>query len=319
MFALPPDRVDEHVRYVRLADWIEINLLLGEESVISIANLQAELTADPPDSADDSEKREQFWDAAESLADDAFAELVQRAQWFTSSYPIVVEGEAATLRTLTSHLELWRFVALLRARHLYPNALDDDGSESGQLFEELVCFALGAYTGSRSDHSVRFGPAGGDRGDSFPRLLPDAIRELCARMGEQVGTLPKASGGDYGADVFVWLPFGDRHPGQLVLIGQATISEGKWTSKQPARRWTDSKTGPERLIDFVARPVTAVAFVETLSSTSDDILRGLPQTFSSIPFDRLRLLSTLRSAEVPAAFLKRVTQWVERISRNVPQ
>ena len=320
MFVLPPPTADAAATHIRLADWAEINLLIGEEPVVSITDVSACLTADPPDQADDSETREAFWDDAERLADDAFAELSRRAQWLANSYPLTVDGDVATYRLTVRHPELWRFVTLLRARQLYrTGGIGDDPNETGYLFEELATIALGAYAGSQPDHSVRFGVAGGERGAALPLHLPGALTDLSNRMNEQVGTLPTTNGRDYGADTVAWRAFGDRRPGQIVLIGQATISEGKWIDKEPQPRWADSKTGVDRPINFLSRPLTAVAFVETLSLISDETLHGLTKNFSSVPFDRLRLMSVLTGVDVPTAFCERVAHWVESARHGVPK
>ena len=320
MFALPPPAADAGADHIRLADWVEINLVIGEEPVVSITDVSARRAADPPDQADDSEIREEFWDDAETRADDAFAELSQRAQWLAHSYPLAVDGDVAAYRDDVRHPELWRFVTLLRARQLYPaGSLGDDSNETGYLFEELASIALGAYAGAQPDHSVRFGVAGGERGAALPLHLPGALTDLSNRMHEQVGTLPATNGHDYGADTVAWRAFGDRRPGQIVLIGQATVSEGKWTDKEPQYRWTDSKTGTDRPINFLSRPLTAVAFVETLSLVSDETLHGLTKNFSSVPFDRLRLMSVLAEIDVPTSFYGRVAHWVESVRSSVPK
>ena len=317
MFALPPPSANERVDNIRLADWIEINLVVDNEPAISVADLMSNLAAEPPDTADESETREQYWDNAERLADDALGELSHRARWLTTSYPIVLDGDVAMLREDVQHLELWRFVTLLRARQMYPAVFAGDANEAGLLFEELATLALGAYAGSQSARSVRFGLAGGARESSLPSQIGDAITTLSARMGERVGALPARNDRDYGADVIAWRPFGDHRAGQLVIIGQATISEAKWTGKEPALRWTESKTGSDRPIDFLARPLTAVVFVEALSLTSNDTIRGLTRNFSSIPFDRFRIMSVLNGVDVPTAFREDIARWVEGVLGEV--
>ena len=209
------------------------------------------------------------------------------------------------------------FLVLLRARQLYKDALGDDGRLSGFLFEELVKYALGAYIGACPETQVRFGLAGGARGDGLPNAVDQAVRELSARLHEPIGRVPDGSTGDFKADVVAWRPFGDRVSGQLALIGQATISEGDWEQDEPARRWTDRLRDRPRLIEWVARPVTAVAFPETLSLTSSTTLHGL--AFSSIPFDRLRLLTVLRDQELPEDLADGMRQWGNGVIGGIPR
>ena len=227
-------------------------------------------------------------------------------------YPIEVDRDAALLQQEMAAHEIYRFLVLLRARQLYQGALEDDGEESGLLFEDLVKHALGAYVGSRPEHQVRFGVAGGSRGDGLPLPLAEAIQELSRRMFEKPGQIYSAYQGDFKADAVAWKPFGDERLGQLVLIGQATISEGDWTRDEPAKKWAD-----RRLIRFLARPLTAVGFPETLSLTSPDALDGL--TITSVPFDRLRLLSVLRDEDLPIDLRERMREWSLEVKGRLPQ
>ena len=329
MFAPPPPA--DHPLHVpiRLADWVELNLLTEEEEVMSVDSVTAELAGGPPDVADDSETRSPrddpddpngqslpgHWNTLEDSTTDAFIELSCRAGWLQDRYPVSIAGDTAERNQGAATQNVYRFLVLLRARQLYRGALGDDGSVSGCLFEKLVKYALGAYIGACPENQVRFGLAGGVRGDGLPNALNEAVRELSARLHEPMGQVPDGRTGDFKADVVAWKPFGDRVSGQLALIGQATISEGDWWRDEPARRWTD-RGGP-RLIEWRARPVTAVAFPETLSLMLSTTLDGLP--FSSIPFDRLRLLKVLRDQELPEELAEGMRQWGNGVIGEIPR
>ena len=331
MFKPPPLTDDESNDPVCLADWVELNLLAGDVSTVSVLDVINELTEIPPDDSDESERRferEEFgqidsqeitsgyWKSAEDLADSAFAELSERMGWLGGRYPLVIEGEIAEASADCPMHDIYAFLVLLRARQLYPNALGDDGGESGFLFEELTKHAIGAYIGAPSNSQVRFGTAGGTRGDNLPQALPDAVKDLSGRMFEKLGEIPSSGDGDFRADAIAWTPFGDRRPGQLTLICQATISEKEWLRKEPPKRWTDRNPPSTRLIRFVARPLIAVAFPETLSLTPIDSILGA--TFQSIPFDRLRLLSVLYDRPFPLSLRIRITQWVDDVVTRIP-
>lgn len=306
---------------IRLADWVELNLLLDEELTVSVTNITDELSDTPPDDAASSERRfagddqqpSGYWESAEEVAETALFELVNRAAWLGDRYPLAINGDAAALGDGITGRDTYRFLVALRARHLYADALGDDGVTSGLIFEELAKHALGSYFGADHEHRVRFGVAGGNRGDGLPDDLSEAVGVLRDRLHEATGQVSDSARGDYRADVVTWKPFSDHRPGQLVAIGQATISEGDWLKKEPASRWTDRKPAAERLINFLARPVTVVAFAETLSLTSRDTLAGLTSSFSSIPFDRLRLLSVLRDGELPGSLRLQMNNWTESI------
>ncbi|MDE2824183.1 MAG: hypothetical protein OXK79_11845 [Chloroflexota bacterium] len=330
MFAIPQLASDAAHDPIRLADWVELNLLFDEEPVISLAQVTNELAGIPPDDSDDSERRfsfsddddteaeettSGFWETAEDWAEAGFSELRDRATWLGDAYPLEVNGETVLLSTNEATRNVSRFLILLRARQLYQGAMGDDAEVSGRIFESLVKHALGTYVDT--EHRVRFGVAGGYRGSGLPDSLPEAIEEMRQRLHEERGIVPSGAEGDYKADAIAWKPFGDRRPGQLLVIGQATISEGDWTKERVARRWTDRNSPEERLINLLARPVTAVAFPETLSLTSRETLKGL--VYSSIPFDRLRLLSLLRDDDLPTSLRTDMDSWVQDIGDRLPR
>ena len=331
MFTPPPPAKSPSHEPIRLADWVELNLLTEEEDVMSVDSVKAELAGGPPDVADDSETRSPrenpddpsgqslpgYWNILEDATADAFSELSSRAGWLRDRYPVSIAGETAERNQGTATQNVYRFLILLRARQMYRHALGDDGSVSGLLFEELVKHALGAYIGARPENQVRFGVAGGARGDGLPNALDEAVRALSSRLHEPMGEVPSNSTGDFKADVVAWKPFGDRGSGQLTLIGQATITEGDWGQDEPASRWICRRPSRPRLIEWVARPVTAVAFPETLSLTSSTTLHGL--SFSSIPFDRLRLLEVLRDQELPKELAEGMRQWGDGVIAGIPR
>lgn len=327
MFA-PPQPSDEPSHdAIRLADWVEINLVLDEEPSISVTDITDELADIPPDEASDSERRfegedtEQpgFWGVAEEQAEAALGQLTERASWLGDHYPLEVDGDAALLRSEVGAHQIYRFLVSIRARQMYEDALGDDGESAGALFEELAKHALGAYVGAEPEHRVRFGVAGGHRGDGLPDSLSAAVEDLRQRLHEAPGEVPQGAQGDYKADAVAWKPFGDLLPGQLVVIGQATISEGDWVHEELPSRWTYRQPAETRLIAFLARPVTAVVFPETLSLTRADTLRGLAGTFSSIPLDRLRLLSILKDDDLPTDLRTDMDEWVATMRDRLAQ
>jgi len=297
---------------------------------LSVHSVTDELADNPPDDANQSETRSGydpledtngqsvpgFWVSAEDRAATAFLELQERSNWLGERYPLAIDRETAVINDGGISGDIYRFLVLLRARHLYPMGLDDDGEVSGLLFEELAKCAIGAYIGTISASRARFGVAGGSRGDGLPAPLADAVAELSDRMHEGPGEFDKLALGDFGGDALAWKPFGDSRPGQLTVVCQATISERRWKRKQPANEWTDKQPASSRLIRFVARPVTAVAFPETLSLTKPTELDGL--SFSSIPFDRLRLLSALYDDPPPDCLLQRMNAWGQVIAQRIP-
>ena len=155
MIALPQLADEPRHDPIRLADWIEINVLEQEEPSLSITSIIDEIADTPPDDSVESELRSGFWDASEEIAEAAFLELSRRAGWLGDRYPLAIQDDVVQLVPGSPTRGVYQFLALLRARQLYHGALDDNGDESGFLFEELVTHAVGAYAGSGMAGSFR--------------------------------------------------------------------------------------------------------------------------------------------------------------------
>lgn len=330
MFAPPAGASSEDEELVRTADWLELNVLTGEEISISLDDVTATIAENPPDESNASEHRGDYadnpedinpqslkagyWHTAEITSELAFAELRQRSIWFGNRYPLTLTSDTAAASTDYDTTRIAKFLTLLRSRHLYHEALGDDGELAGELFEELLTFALRRYLTTSEANALRFGVAGGIRGSGLPHTTDDALDVLAERMNEPRGVLSGLSPGDLGADSIAWRPFLDPHRGKLTTIGQATISERKWTKKQPSKKWRSG-----RLIRLLTQPTTVVAFVESISLTSNSILDGLGDQFYSLPLDRFRLLCYLRDDDIPPDLQSKIDNWSVGMRDRLPE
>ncbi len=331
MYARPSRATTSSEETIQIADWIELNVLTEEESAVSLAEVTAMIAADPPDDSTTSEHRLDYpagledldradmspgyWEQAENTAESAFLELRQRSEWFGARYPLTVNGESATASSCFDSGAIASFLTLLRSRHLYHHALGDDGEVAGELFEELLPHVLRGYLGTNRDSSIRFGVSGGSRGSELPLQTDDALDELSRRMHEPRGNLTGLPNGrDYGGDGIAWKALGDSHPGKLVAIGQATISQQEWPKKHPSPKW---KSGA--LIKFLTQPTIVIAFVESISLITKAERDGLPEEFSALPFDRFRILYILRDRDLPSSLRKRMENWTGQMLERLRQ
>jgi len=286
---------------VHRADWVEIQLASNGVPSVSIDEFTDYLREEPADYSDDEERSgdDGKWSAARRLAEEAFEEIRARAGWLGDRYPIQFEELEVISWSGGVSSSLYQFLALLRAKQMLGGAMSGGTPDPGLLFEELVTHATKAYVGGLA---VRFGVADGHRGAGLPIDLPDAIDEMARRMHEMPTGLVTTGAGDMRADSIAWRPFGDRRAGQLTMVAQATITEGEWQMKQIPSKWEDG-----RLIQFVANPLPAVAFVESMSLYSMDIFRG--GDFRSVPFDRLRIVSLLTDDAIKPGILQGMKDW----------
>lgn len=310
MYALP---LKNDATAVHWADWLEVQLAARGVQSVSIDEFTDYLREGPADDSDDEVKSgdEGKWSQARQLSEEAFEEVRTRAAWLGDHYPLLFDDvEAISWADKRPSSRLYRFLALLRAKQMIGGMMSGGVPDPGYLFEELVTRATRAYVGE--GEAVRFGVANGQRGAGLPINLGEAIVELARRMHEAPADSARQGAGDERADAIAWRPFGDKRVGQLVLVAQATIAEGEWHQKQISPKWED-----RRLIQFVAYPLPAVAFVESMSLYSDDFFRG--GTFWSVPFDRLRILSLLTDDDIEPTILQGMTNWTEWAIGKLPE
>ena len=310
MYGLP---LDYEATAVHRADWLEVQLAAGGVPCVSIDAFTDYLREAPADDSEDEVVTgdEGKWSRARQLSEEAFKEIRTRAAWLGDRYPIEFDDvEAIGWADACASSRLYRFLVLLRAKQMLGGMMNGGAPNPGYLFEELVTLATGEYLGK--GQAVRFGVANGQRGAELPINLQDAIFELARRMHEAPAEAVPGGAGDKRADAIGWRPFGDKRPGQLVVVAQATITKGEWQMKEIPSKWENG-----RLIQFVAYPLPAVAFVESMSLYSDDFFRG--GDFRSVPFDRLRILSLLTDNNIEPAILQGMTEWTEWAISKLPE
>ena len=327
MYLAPDLNIEVRRKSIVVADWIEFTLLAGNQQTMSTADASAMLTDLVPDDASESERHlpdsisttQGSWQPKDDLIDSAFAELSWRHSKLQDRYPLQLSYDIAEKQPNQDGACLDRYLSLLRARQVYQNALGDNGETAAFLFEELAKYTLAKYLDVSEPNAVRFGVAQGSRGDDLPSALDNARRMLADRMNELPGNLPASGAGDGKADAIAWKPFADQNPGQIVLLGQATITEDDWLEKEPVTRWYNREQLDAQLIRFLARPVTCVLFAETLSLTDRSTLKGLAGSFNSIPLDRLRIMHLLTDADLPESLLEAFEAWSDTMVARLPQ
>ena len=302
-----------HIEAIVLADWIEIEALLGGGQVLleEIAEL---MYSEPDDFSSDNDtgaSRDKQYESTES----AFIELQNRSRWLREFYPMTVESDAVWISKNSPCYRLYSFLVGLRARQIYGGGSFEDPQEPSAIFEEIVTEAARQYVCGASDHRARFGVANhinrrAYRGDGLPRKFPAAVASLAQRLHEE-GISAIQGEGDGGIDAIGWHSFGDRRPGQLVFLVQATIGEGDWRMKPVPDEWRMGS-----YIDFVAEPLTGSAFVESLSMYDDTILRG---SSCGIPLDRLRIVSLISDSDLAEEWIHRMETWTHWLTERLPQ
>ena len=201
MLPLPPGNEESR----DLADWLELNALVGRAKQVSLDDLRDGLRTGaigfnaqqlPPEQAN----------LLEEIAGDVRTELESRSRWAREAYPFRLRGSSLE-RTISSESCLSStYVFCLMLSVLPWDTQRFTGYFPDRIFEEVSCLVAEKYINGKA---VRFG---------WPRVksvLPSkfekAISKLCMRMGE---------GAEYRAD----LATGYEQDAGLDVAGQSHLN-----------------------------------------------------------------------------------------------
>ena len=228
MLPLPPKTNDT----LELADWLELNALIGTAGQASLDNMRDALRSGSlgaePDAPPDRQSAH-----LESIAAGVRSEIEDRSQRAQSAYPFSLRGSSLerAIRRNGRFSSTYAFCLMLSFLSWDDRKLA--GHYPDRIFEEVSCLVARRYTGGRA---LRFG---------WPRsktVLPggfaSAVEVLCKRVGEGLGYRSDYATGtekDAGVDIVAWLPI-DKRSGKLLLFGACATGQNwieKLTELQP--------------------------------------------------------------------------------------
>lgn len=271
-----------------LADWVELQLLVGPRRAANPDSLLAEL------------QRHHAGYAAQDVSLALNSMRRRSAVVGSPGYPLAVRnvGVQRTAKTVSDYDAL-----LLLSSDAAPYRSSQAGLHAAAVvLEQLTQTALAALLGPATQ-SVRFGfPSDEGR----PPQFTEAIRWLGARMGVRLGQSyrpPRRQDG--GVDVVAWRPFPDSRRGFPVLLVQCTLQRD-YVQKS---RDIDLRTWSGWLA-FDADPMTALAIPFTVSRDEDwDEMAA-----NVIVLDRLRLTSLLAEVTGGAPV---AAQWAQQQAAEI--
>lgn len=211
---------------VDLADWLEVNVLVGAGGQASLDDLRTALKAG---SLGDSYglTTEGRTMELEGIVGNVREELSQRSSCAGHAYPFSLRGGSIERkrRGVDVHSSTYAFCLLLS---LLPwDQRKIPGHFPERTFEEVACMVAERYINGKS---VRFGwprvPS------TMPSRFEGAVDELCRRLGEGGqfnGTEATGAEKDAGLDVVAWRPL-DKRTGKLVLFGACATGQD-WNDK----------------------------------------------------------------------------------------
>ena len=254
-----------------IADWVELQLILGNERMSrhEVSSAIEAATGDEPDDV---------------LLIDVWLELTRRQELYASAW-FAVDGfgieSLSTDKTDALAIAAYKTCLLL-------SLLGAKGQVVPKLFERLTCCAISNFWGK----AIPWGNTGGGMSLRMPKL--------CTEMNEIFSHSPPPESYDRGVDVVGWKPFQDKRSGQLVVLVQCAAG-GDWKTKRPA-----PLTAWCQYIHWASPPIIALAvprIVETM-------LWHKQSTDVGLLLDRARLINLIDSSCSDKKLLNDLNKWI---------
>jgi hypothetical protein len=250
----------------RVADWVELELSLGEPSFsrAAVTSIVRDASGSEP---------------AESFASDVWRHLrSRRARYLTPFFEIAGDLAIRNENVVEGRLEY--DVCLLFSLYGASNAT---GSEP-KLFERMFAEAIARHIGGPA---FVFG---------WP-VLPDVqtaiaarVQQVCELLRERFAEAPAQRYKDRGVDIICWKPFmepddASRRSSQVVILSQCAAGHDwrKKTTELPLGSWM-------QYIHWAADPMKAFAVPCVIG---EDLWHDIAREVEGLIFDRVRIINHL--------------------------
>ena len=221
MLPLPPENEETK----ELADWLELNALVGQAGQISLDNMRDSLRTGTLGYIGEELPMQQAA-RLEEIAADVRGELESRARRARRAYPFRLRGSSLERVGVSHDLRSSTYAFCLMLSAVPWEERKIAGYFPDRIFEELSSQVAEKYLGGKA---LRFG---WPRKTVLPSRFGEAVTQLCVRMGEGTeyrADLATGTERDAGLDVVAWRSI-DERPGKLLLFG-ACATGRNWVQK----------------------------------------------------------------------------------------
>ncbi len=274
--------LDDATDSERVADWIELELSLGEESFS-----RARMSSLVRDASGE--------DASESFISDVWRHLERRERMYQETF-FQFEDDLIKRNDDAVNGRLEYEICLLFS--LY-GASTTTGSDP-KLFERMAAEAIASHL--QGDFFIFGWPVLPD----IQTQIAERVRQAAERLRERFAEAPNSRYKDRGVDVICWKPFAEpdfdtRRPGQMVVLSQCAAGHD-WREKTrelPMRSW-------QQYIHWASDPVPAFAVPCVIV---DDLWHDVNREVGGLVFDRVRLLNHLAQGVQQVGLRDDLEQW----------
>jgi len=267
----------------RVADWLELELSLGEKSFSKskLSSLVRDATGIEP---------------SETFTSDVWRHLRGRMALYSTAF-FEIQGDLINRRDEVVEARLEYQVCLFFSIY---GASTQKGSNP-KLFERMSAEAIGHHIGG---NVFIFGwPVLAD----VEAAIAARIRRVSELLQERLVEQPKDRYKDRGVDIIAWKPFREpdhtkTRPGQLIVLSQCAAGHDwrKKTRELPMASWT-------QYIHWATDPIAAFAVPCVIA---DDLWHDVAREVEGLVFDRIRLVNHLPQGVQDAGLKANLMTWL---------
>ena len=288
-----------------LADWLEANILFGEPSIAQsdVVDMLIEYLI----------CRDDGQDLAHQIAEDGWQELSRRKRWGGLPSSVSIKSRRIEAHDSWQHAPIWSFFVMLSALRIFPDWARTQTQQAyavqGDLFErvvEAICPAmLPGWT------SYRTGWSPNDTKD-LRTIVAELCTRLCVRGATDLDEWIDSTTKDGGLDIVCYRQFDDEREALPTFFLQCASGKN-WRDKidtPNARSW-------QKYLNSAVQPSTGIVAPFVIE---DGELRRAALDGQVVVFDRLRMLSSARAAEIalPEDLLAELLDWMRPRVENLP-
>ena len=266
----------------RIADWIELELSLGEPSFSKskLGSIIRDATGVEPSEAKES---------------DVWLRLKARSALYLPKF-FEVNGDLVTRRDDVDDGRLEYEVCLFFSLYGAPQG------SNPKVFERMAAEAIGRHIGGS------FFVFGWPALDGIETAIAERVKQVSQLLHERFVERPRDRYKDRGVDIIAWKPFLEpdelsRRSGQLVVLSQCAAGHDwrRKTRELPMGSWI-------QYLHWAANPIPALAVACIID---EELWHDVAREVEGLVFDRVRLVNYLTSGVQDDDLKNALTTWRE--------
>ena len=287
-----------------LADWLETNILFDDPEISKsdIVDMLIEYQICPDDKQD----------LAHQIASEGWEEIARRKQWGGLPENVSITGSRITSDSNWEDDPIRSFFVLLSALRIYPDWASghQEYAVQGNLFEKVVETICPGLLPGWIPYRTGWSP---ENTKNIPVIVEDLCKRLFVKGAVDLEEWLEPNSNDGGLDIVCYRAFRDEREAQPVFFLQCASGKN-WRNKVGI----PSPSLWQKFLNSAVQPGTGIVAPFVIEEKE---LKIAALTGQSIVFDRLRLLSVVRTENIEFAveLLEELIGWLRPRVEDLPR